>query len=89
MSSNVPWSEEFSEVLKFWVKPPASGFGASVMLASRLLQAYYSIEDKALRLMAKQLSTVRNTQRDSLSYIENRKGRKEIGVTWSRKRESQ
>ena len=23
---NVPWSQEFSGVLRFWTKPPASGF---------------------------------------------------------------
>ena len=26
LSINVPWSQEFSGVLKFWIKPPASGF---------------------------------------------------------------
>ena len=31
--------------------------------------------------MVKQLSTVRNTQRDSQSYIENRRRRREIEVT--------
>ena len=35
--------------------------------------------------MVKQLSTVRNTQRDSQSYIEKRKGRNEIEVTRGRK----
>ena len=35
--------------------------------------------------MAKQFSTARNTQRDPQSYIEKRRGRKEIEVTWSRK----
>ena len=54
------------------------------MLASRLLQTY-SIEDKALRLMAKQLSTVRNTQRDSQNYTEKRRGRREIEVTRRRR----
>ena len=31
------------------------------------------------------LSTAWNTQRDSQSYVEMRKGSKEIEVTWSRK----
>ena len=35
--------------------------------------------------MVKELFTVRNTQRDSPSYIENRRGRKEIEMTWSGK----
>jgi len=30
-------------------------------------------------------STARNTQRDSQSYIEKRRGREEIEVTWERK----
>ena len=41
----------------------------------------YNIEDKFPRFMMKQLSTARNTQRDSQSYIENRRERKEKEVT--------
>ena len=26
LSINVPWSQEFSGVLRIWTKPPASGF---------------------------------------------------------------
>ena len=26
LSTNVPWSQEFSGVLRIWIKPPASGF---------------------------------------------------------------
>ena len=26
LSMNVPWSQEFSGVLRIWTKPPASGF---------------------------------------------------------------
>ena len=26
LSINVPWSQEFSDVLRIWTKPPASGF---------------------------------------------------------------
>ena len=26
LSINVPWSQEFSGVLRIWIKPPASGF---------------------------------------------------------------
>ena len=56
------------------------GFGPSLTVASRLLHPY-RIESKNPRLMVKQLSTSRNTQRDSQSYIEKRRGRKEIEVT--------
>ena len=31
------------------------------------------------------LSTVQNTQRDSQNYVEKRRGREEIEVTWGRK----
>ena len=41
----------------------------------------YSTDDKASRLMVKQFSTVRDTQRDSKSYIEKRRGRREIKVS--------
>ena len=60
------------------------GFGPSVMLASRLLQTH-SKEDKTPRLMVKQFSTTRDTQRGSQSYMEKRRGRKEIEVTRRRK----
>ena len=26
LSINIPWSQKFSGVLTFWIKPPASGF---------------------------------------------------------------
>ena len=55
-------------------------FSVSLTVASRLLHPY-RIESKNPRLMVKQLSTSRNTQRDSQSYIEKRRGRKEIEVT--------
>ena len=35
--------------------------------------------------MVKQFYTARNTQRDSQSYVEKRRGRKEIEVAWRRK----
>jgi len=38
--------------------------------------------------MVKQFSTVRDTQRDSQSYVEKRGGRREIEVTRRRKGES-
>ena len=51
---------------------------------SRLLHPCRS-NDKTSRLMAKRFSTVRDTQRGSRSYVEKRRGRKEIEVTRRRK----
>ena len=53
------------------------GFGPPLTVASRLLHPYRT-EGKTPRLMVKQLSTSRNTQRASQNYIEKRRGRKEI-----------
>ena len=54
-------------------------FGPSLKVASSLLHPY-STEDKTPRLMVKQFSTTRDTQRGSQSYMEKRRGRKEIEV---------
>ena len=56
----------------------------SLTVASRLLHPY-STDDKASRLMAKQFSTVKDTQRSSQSYVKNRRGRREIEVTRRRR----
>ena len=56
----------------------------SLTVASRLLHPY-STNDKTSRLMVKRFSTVRDTQRGSQSYIEKRRGRKEIEVTRRRR----
>ena len=45
----------------------------------------YSTSDKISRLMEKSFSTVRDTQKDSLSYMEKRRGRREIEVTMRRR----
>ena len=63
----------------FGVKPPASGF-QSYSLASIHLHPY-STDDKTSRLMMKQFSTARVTKRGSQSYMEKRRGRREIEVT--------
>ena len=68
----------------FGGKPPVSGFQSSLTVASRLLHPY-STDDKASRLMVKQFSTVKDTQRDSQSYIEKRRGRREMEETTRRK----
>ena len=57
-------------------------FSLPLTVASGLLHPY-STDDKASRLMVKQFSTVRNLspQKGSQSYIEKRRGRREIEVT--------
>ena len=54
-------------------------FSLSLTVASRLLHSY-STDDKTSRLVVKQFSTVRDTQRGSQSYMEKRRGRKETEV---------
>ena len=51
-----------------------------ITVDSRLLHPF-STDDKTSRLVVKQFSTVRDTQRGSQSYMEKRTGRKEIEVT--------
>ena len=82
VSINVPWSQEFCDILQLTLLP--LDFGPSLTVASRLLHPY-SIEDKTRRLLVKQFSTTRNTQRDSQSYTEKGRGKREIDVTWRRK----
>ena len=66
-----------------------SGFDLSLLLlvysfvftvASRLLHLY-STDDKTSRLMMKSFSTVRDTRRGTQSYMEKRRGQREIEVT--------
>ena len=52
----------------------------SLILTSRLLHPYCT-DDKTSRLMERKFSTVRDTQRGSQSYMEKRRGRREIEVT--------
>ena len=49
-------------------------------VVSRLLLLYSTI-DKTSRLMMKSFSTVRDTQRESQSYMEKRRGKRELEVT--------
>ena len=53
--------------------------------ASRLLHLYSTI-DKTSRLKMKSFSTVKDTQRSSQSYMEKRRGRREIEVTRRRRK---
>jgi len=59
-------------------------FSIILTVASRLLHPY-STYDKTSRLMVKRFSTVRDTQRGSQSYMEKRRGRREIEVTRRRR----
>ena len=55
-------------------------FSLILTVASRLLYPY-STNDKTSRLMVKRFSTVRDTQRDSSSYMEKRRGWRKTEVT--------
>ena len=57
-------------------------FSLIFTVVSRLLQ--YSTVDKTSRLKMKSFSTVRDTQRGSQSYMEKRRGRRELDVTLMR-----
>ena len=59
-------------------------FSLILTVASRLLHPY-STDDKTSRLMEKRFSTMRDTQTGSSSYMEKRRGRREIEVTRSRR----
>ena len=60
------------------------GFSLILTVASRLLHPYHS-NDNTSRLMEKKFSTVRDPQRGSQSYMEKRRGRREIEVTRRRR----
>ena len=75
MESGVFWC---SQVLDLSLLPLV--FSLILTVASRILYPY-STDDKTSRLMVKRFSTVRDTQRGSQSYMEKRRGRKEIEVT--------
>ena len=59
-------------------------FSLILTVASRLLHPY-STDDKTSRLMVKRFSTGRDTQNESQSYMEKRRGRKEIKETRRRR----
>ena len=68
----------------FGLTPPASVFSLILTVTSRLLHLY-STDDKTSRLKMKSFCTVRDTQRGSQSYMEKRRGRREIEVTRRRR----
>ena len=59
-------------------------FSLILTVASRLLHPYHT-DDKTSRLMEKRFSTMRDTQKGSQSYMEERRGRREIVVTRRRR----
>ena len=59
-------------------------FSLILTVASRL-RHQYSTDDNTSKLMVKIFSLVRNTQRVSQSYMEKRRGRREIEVTRMRR----
>ena len=79
MESGVLW---FSQVLYLGLLPLA--FSLILTVASSLLHPY-STDDKTSRLTVKRFSTVRDTQRGSQSYMEKRRGGREIEVTRRRR----
>ena len=61
-------------------------FSLILTVASRLLHPQRT-DDKTSRLMEERFSTMRDTQKGSLSYMEKRRGRREIEVTRRRRGE--
>ena len=59
-------------------------FSLILTVASRVLHPYCT-NDKTSRLMEKRFSTVRDTQRGLQSYVEKRRGKREIEVTRRRR----
>ena len=59
-------------------------FSLILTVASRFLHPY-STNEKTCRLIEKTFSTIRDTQRGSLNYMEKRRGRSEIEVTRRRR----
>ena len=68
----------------FGFKPPASGFQSYFYSSLKTFHPYIT-DDKISRLMEKRFSTVRDTQKGSLSYMEKRRGWREVEVTRRRR----
>ena len=84
LSINVPWIQEFSCVQNLDLSLLPLVFSLILTVASRLLHLY-STDDKTSKLMMKSFSTVRDTRRGTQSYMEKRRGRREIEVTRRRR----
>ena len=74
LSVNVPWSQGLDLSLLLPV------IGLIFTVVSKFLLLYSTI-DKTSRLKMKSFSTLRDTQRGSQSYMEKRRGRRELEVT--------
>ena len=68
----------------FGFMPLALAFSLILTVALRVLHSY-STDDKTSRLMVKKFSIVSNTLRGSQSYMEKKRGRREIEVTRRRR----
>ena len=80
--SEVLWC---SQVLDLSLLPLV--FSLILTVVSRLLYPYSS-NDKTSRLMEKRFSTVKDRQKGSLSYMEKKRGRREIEMTRGEEGES-
>ena len=81
LSINVPCSQELSGVLRVLdLSLLLLVFSLIFTVVSKLLLLYSTI-DQTSRLKMKSFSTVRDTQRGSQSYMEKRRGRRELEVT--------
>ena len=83
LSINVPWIQEFSCSQDLDLSLLLLVFSFIFTVASRLLHLY-STNDKTSRLKMRSFSTLRDTQRGSLSYMEKRRGRRDLEVTQGR-----
>ena len=84
LSINVPGVRSFLVFSSFGLSLLPLVFSLILTVASRLLHPYHT-DDKTSRLMEKRFSTVRDTQRASQSYMEKRRGRREIEVARRRR----
>ena len=64
----------------FGLKPPVSGFESYFSVFSRLLLLYCTV-DITSKLKMNSFCTLRDTQRGSQSYMEKRRGRRELEMT--------
>ena len=75
-----PGVRSFLVFSSFGFKSSAFGFQSYSYSSLKLLHPY-STGDKTSQLMVKRFFTVRDTQRGSQSYMEKRRGRKELEMT--------
>ena len=81
LSINVPWSQEFSGVLRILIYASCFWFSVLFFTVASILLHLYSTIFKTSRLKMKSFSTVRETQKGTQRYMEKRRGRRELEVT--------